>query len=109
MPAASSSGSSSRPAGGRGSSASRRRRSSARRSPGCARTSASELPARQPSRWSATTRAPTSRPPSASGMRGVLVLSGKTGQADLATAAAARAAVPDGIAATLADVVAALD
>jgi len=43
------------------------------------------------------------------GMRGILVLSGKTGLADVAAAASAGKRAPDGIAATLAEVVGALD
>lgn len=43
------------------------------------------------------------------GMRGILVLSGKTGLADVEAAASAAKRAPDGIAATLAEVVGALD
>jgi HAD superfamily hydrolase (TIGR01458 family) len=43
------------------------------------------------------------------GMRGILVLSGKTSAADVARAASSRRRGPDGVAATLADVVGALD
>ena len=57
------------------------------------------------------------RRPSASALRGILVLSGKTSRADAERAIdrhrrptrARTAGAPDGIAATLADVVAALD
>ena len=43
------------------------------------------------------------------GLRGILVLSGKTDRAEAERAAAGRGRGPDGIAPTLADVVAALD
>ena len=94
-----------------GRSASRPRTCSARPSPGCARTSASACRA-PPSRWSATTSAADVAAAQRVGLRGILVLSGKTRRADAERAAPppdACVAAPDGIAATLADVVAALD